>query len=556
MLGSNSKAAFGYLSDAGDMFESIGKHDSAATCYCDLGNYKRAAQIYLDKCGRPDAAAECFLLAKRYSDAAKAYASGNQFSNRLSVCKKVKLYDEAMRFLEYWKEHVIDQRKEIEQLEQEFLESCALDYYDRKDTNSMMKYVRAFCTMESKRVFLRSIGCLDYLLVLEEEAGNFLDAANLVRSWGDVLKEADFLEKAGRHGDAALLLVLYVFFSSLWGKGNGGWPLEQFTRKEELCKKAKSLAEMGSEDFYDFVCSELKVLSNEKSCLSELKKQLDESQKHKSLKGEILTIRKLLDAHLCLHFSEYEFLDEAPIDTNKYVDDKISHDRVSVETLIFCWNMWKSNIEEILQGIKSLGNEELNKHGGHVDFTLSYFGVRKQCVNANMVYLLVNKDADWLRNAGDLYRDGKIVTLDLKRLVFAMSSYWQSQLQCVGMKQNVSLVHMVEVSKFLLDCKYFNLTSDDKDRIANHKDRITTAYFNRVFPLDWRKSISEDLILARETNIFVKSLEDIIDQEVNSMGQLNFRKIGKMVMICLSSRNPVALNERIFNRLQRNPAWG
>ncbi|GKD75520.1 hypothetical protein Tco_1333802, partial [Tanacetum coccineum] len=29
-----------------------------------------------------------------------------------------------------------------------------------------------------------------------------------------------------------------------------------------------------------------------------------------------------------------------------------------------------------------------------------------------------------------------------------------------------------------------------------------------------------------------------------------------MVMICLSSRNPVALNERIFNRLQRNPAWG
>nr|GEV91261.1 UvrD-like helicase, ATP-binding domain, P-loop containing nucleoside triphosphate hydrolase [Tanacetum cinerariifolium] len=42
MLGTDSKAAFGYLRDAGDMFESIGKHDSAATCYCDLGNYKRA----------------------------------------------------------------------------------------------------------------------------------------------------------------------------------------------------------------------------------------------------------------------------------------------------------------------------------------------------------------------------------------------------------------------------------------------------------------------------------------------------------------------------------
>ncbi|GKA99426.1 UvrD-like helicase, ATP-binding domain, P-loop containing nucleoside triphosphate hydrolase, partial [Tanacetum coccineum] len=573
MLGTNSKAAFGYLRDAGDMFESIGKHDSAATCYCDLGNYKRAAQIYLDKCGRPDAAAECFLLAKCYSDAAEVYASGNQFSNCLSVLKKVKLYDEAMGYLEYWKEHVIDQRKEIEQLEQEFLESCALDYHDRKDTNSMMKYVRAFCTMESKRVFLKSIGCLDCLLVLEEEAGNFLDAAKLARSWGDVLKEAEFLEKAGRHGDASLLLVLYVFFSSLWGKGNGGWPLKHFTHKEELCKKAKSLAEMGSEDFYHFVCSELKVLSNEKSCLSELKKQLDESQKLKSLKGEILTIRKLLDAHLCLHFSAYEFPDDAPIVTNKYVDDKILRNRVSVETLIFCWNMWKANIVEILQGIRSLGNEELNKHGGHVDFALSYFGVRKQCVNAKMIYLLVKKDADWLKDAGDLHRDGKIVTLDLKRLVFAMRSYWQSELQCVGMKvletfedlhnvkttskssvfqQNKSLVQMLEVSKFLLDCKYLNLAS-------NHKDRIATAYFNLVFPFDWRKSISEDLILARETSIFLKLLEDIIDQVVNSTGQLNYYKIGKVMMICLGSRKPVALNEQIFTKLQRNlqrnPAW-
>ncbi|GKD51933.1 UvrD-like helicase, ATP-binding domain, P-loop containing nucleoside triphosphate hydrolase [Tanacetum coccineum] len=570
MLGTNSEAAFGYLRDAGDMFESIGKHDSAATCYCDSGNYRRAAQIYLDKCGRPDAAAECFLLAKCYSDAAEVYASGNQFSNCLSVCKKAKLYDEAMGYLEYWKQHVIDQRKEIEQLEQEFLESCALDYHDRKDTNSTMKYVRAFCTMESKRVFLRSIGCLDYLLVLEEEAGNFLDAAKLVRSWGDVLKEADFLEKAGQHGDASLLLVLYVFFSSLWGKENRGWPLEQFPHKEEICKKAKSLAEMGSEKFYHFVCSELKVLSNEKSCLSELKKQFDESQKLKSLKGQVLTIRKLLDAHLCLHFSEYEFPDEAPIVTNKYVDDKILRNRVSVETLIFCWNTWKANIVEILQGIRSLGNEELNKHGGHVDFALSYFGVRKQCVNANMIYLLVIKDADWLKDAGDLHRDGKIVTLDLKRLVFAMRSYWQSELQCVGVKvletledlhnvkrasrssvfqQNIILAQMFEVSKFLLDCKHLNLT-------FNQKDRISTTYFHLVFPLDWRKSISGDLISARETHISLKLLEDIFNQEVNSMGQLNYYKIGKVMMICLSSSNSVALNERIFNRLEWNPAWG
>nr|GEY06918.1 UvrD-like helicase, ATP-binding domain, P-loop containing nucleoside triphosphate hydrolase [Tanacetum cinerariifolium] len=39
MFGTNFEAAFGYLSDAGDMFASIGKHDSAATCRCASGNY-------------------------------------------------------------------------------------------------------------------------------------------------------------------------------------------------------------------------------------------------------------------------------------------------------------------------------------------------------------------------------------------------------------------------------------------------------------------------------------------------------------------------------------
>nr|GEY81428.1 UvrD-like helicase, ATP-binding domain, P-loop containing nucleoside triphosphate hydrolase [Tanacetum cinerariifolium] len=54
---------------------------------------------------------------------------------------------------------------------------------------------QAFYCMESKRVFLRSLGCLEYLLLLEEELCHFFEAAELARSLVDVIKEADLLEK-------------------------------------------------------------------------------------------------------------------------------------------------------------------------------------------------------------------------------------------------------------------------------------------------------------------------------------------------------------------------
>ncbi|PWA59215.1 uvrD-like Helicase, ATP-binding domain, P-loop containing nucleoside triphosphate hydrolase [Artemisia annua] len=139
--------------------------------------------------------------------------------------------------------------------------------------------------MESKRVFLRSLGCLDDLILLEEESVHFLEAAELARSWGDVLKEAHLLEKAGHLKEAVILLLWYVYFSSLWGDGNRGWPLKQFDQKEKLCKKVKLLAKMDSDVFYDFVCSQLKVLSDQQSSLTELKKDLDVSQKNESLRG-------------------------------------------------------------------------------------------------------------------------------------------------------------------------------------------------------------------------------------------------------------------------------
>ncbi|XP_076897944.1 uncharacterized protein LOC143551376 [Bidens hawaiensis] len=562
--GTNLEAFLGYIREAAEMFESIEKLESAASCYCDLGEYETAGKIYLYKCGKIDAAAECFTLAGCYSDAAEAYANGDELSKCLSVCKKGKLFDKGLQYIEQRKEHVNVHMEEMEQIEQEFLESCALDYHVRKDLNSMMKFVRAFSSMESKRVFLKSLGCLDYLSVLEEEAGHFLDAAELARSCGDILKEIDLLEKAGHFKEATVLILWYIFFSLLWGDGNQGWPLKQFAQKEELCEKAKSLAKSNSNVLFDFVCSELIAVSEQCTSLPKLKKHLHASQINKSLRGEIFLIRKILDSHIHLHSSKYVWEDEI---------DKTSRNQVSVRTLVFYWNAWKENVLDIFVSLESFHKEEPNGYESRVDFILNFFGVRKQCVKGNIVYMLVNEHADWIRNAGQkgLQRDGKLLTMNIMDLVSSMRCYWQSELVSVGIKvletlealqksksngsafhQGTSLLHIFEVSKFLLGCQYANPKDTKKlERFLG----ICSTYFDLVFPLDWRRSVSNNLVSIRETELSLNLLEEIIHQNLHINGDITQWTFGRVMMICMGSRKPVALYEHITRRIQWNSAW-
>ena len=42
----NPDSYSGYLKEAAGMFELIGKFESAASCYCDLGEYERAGNFF------------------------------------------------------------------------------------------------------------------------------------------------------------------------------------------------------------------------------------------------------------------------------------------------------------------------------------------------------------------------------------------------------------------------------------------------------------------------------------------------------------------------------
>ncbi|TXG56667.1 hypothetical protein EZV62_017980 [Acer yangbiense] len=207
---SNPEEANIILREAAEIFEAIGKDDSAAKCFFDLGEYERAGRIYLEKYEETEleTAAKCFDLAGCYEQAAKVYARCNLFSKCLKICSKGKLFALGLQCIHSWKQHAntdVANTEDIYKAEQVFLESCARHFHEILDSKSMMKFVRTFHSMDMKRKFLKSLNCLNELMLLEEESGNFLAAASIAKQRGDILLAADLLQKAENFKEASEL---------------------------------------------------------------------------------------------------------------------------------------------------------------------------------------------------------------------------------------------------------------------------------------------------------------------------------------------------------------
>ena len=259
----------------------------------------------MEQCGEPmlDKAGECFSLARCYKSAAEAYAKGNYFSECLAVCIKGRLFYMGLQVIQQWKQNskgAIKESGEIHRIEQNLLEGCARHCHELKDLTGMMKYVRAFHSFESIRTFLRDLCCLDELLLIEKEKENFVEAANIAKCIGDISLEVEMLVEAGCLEDSSKAILQYVLVNSLWQPGSEGWPLKQFIRKKELVNKAKVNAERVSKQFYGFICTEVDILSHKRSTLFELNEYFRSSQNNGSVRGEILSARKIIDAHLHL----------------------------------------------------------------------------------------------------------------------------------------------------------------------------------------------------------------------------------------------------------------
>ncbi|GMN61672.1 hypothetical protein TIFTF001_030769 [Ficus carica] len=145
------------------------------------------------------------------------------------------------------------EKDKIEHTEQELLEGAVQDYKKLRDKSAMMKCVKAFKSRHSMCNFLKREGCLEELIQLESEWGNFMDAAKIAKEIGEVLLKAELLEKGKNHKDSSLVFLFYVLANSLWEVESKGWPLMEFTRIKELLNKAKTMADNVSTHFFKFV---------------------------------------------------------------------------------------------------------------------------------------------------------------------------------------------------------------------------------------------------------------------------------------------------------------
>nr|GMC52182.1 uncharacterized protein LOC109161799 isoform X3 [Ipomoea batatas]GME21249.1 uncharacterized protein LOC109161799 isoform X3 [Ipomoea batatas] len=563
------------LRQAAEIFESIGRFESAAECYCDLNEYELAGSIYLNKCGEQEheKAAECYTLARCYETAAKIYARQNCFSECLSVCSKGRhLYDMGLEYVEYWKQHAQERRKEIDGIEQKFLESCASDFFKCNDKKSMVKFVKAFKTLDHMRMFLKPRDCLDELLWLEEESGNYAEAAELAQLKGDLQREVVLLAKAGNFSKASSRILWYVLANSLWVCGCwAAWPLKSFESKHELLKKAISFASNESDAFYESVCTEARILSHDPSSLCELRRTLSATHKCGSLRGEILCLRKIIDVHTQIDVTKYKWEEKFPVDL-KYPDDTLFCDQLSVGTLCHFWNLWRRNILDVFESLKCLEvQKDFGKYKGYGEFCLNYFGVRRQFTDMKVTYLLSNPDAEWVKEVHQsfLSKSKNMVSVDVRHLIIAARNYWQNEVFSVGLKvletleslygfstkllsqfsQSMFLVNIYVIAKDLHCQKY-------DAKLQKFFQLSSMQFFVKVFPLDYQEALEENIISLRGTEVSRSLLEEFIVNDLSGKGKLTLGQIGRLMMIWLGSAQPSdELCHKIFERIRDGSNW-
>ncbi|KAK3002991.1 hypothetical protein RJ639_019263 [Escallonia herrerae] len=461
-----------------------------------------------------------------------------------------------------------------------FLEAAEIAH-DLKDKRTMMNYVKKFESVTLIREFLKGLNCVEELMVHEEELGNFLEAAEIAEQKRDIPRKADLLEKAGHFKDASLSILWYVLPRSLWAPKSKGWPLKQFHPKDKLLTKVISCAKNLPDPFCSFFCMEATVLSNKESSLSEMRKYLSASQDQKSLRCEILTAWKVLDAHFNVSTSKYEWNASLVDNLNKHSEDMISENQVSIETLVHFWNHWKEKIVGLIDYLLGNITRDVSEDARCEEFCLNYFGLQKHFPNKDNVYIVLFSDANWLKivDPRTLRRNGGLVFIESRLFVSAALSYWYSALHSVGIQvlvtldalhvysikshfsmflQSKCLLHIFGIANFLLNFKFPNRKYYDVSNVQKHLELSIKNLLGNVFHVDWRSSSTNDMISLRREASFVDLLKEAISQSIFSKDKLTFGQLGRVVMMILGSpKGTVNLHEDIMRSNGGNSVfWG
>ncbi|CAM8959009.1 unnamed protein product [Rhodiola kirilowii] len=583
---SNPEMARSILKEAAEIFNAIGKTDRAAECYFDLEEFEKAGKLYLESSGESnlDLAGVCFYQAGCFDQAAEVYAKGKFFSQCLKVCTDAKFFDMGLQYIQYWKQHAekdsesVRRSMDIEKMEQKFLEDCANHYHCLKENQAMMRFVKSFHSSELMRAFLKSRSCLDELVSLEEELGNFLEAAEIVKQRGNLLREADLFGKAGKYKEASAQILWCALAHSFSTPESTGWPLKQFRQKEELLTKAADFAKKDSHGFWEAMTTEVGVLSDKKYSLPEMHQFLRASMQHMSFRAEILSSRKILDVLLRFDISKFFWEDELVADLAKHSEDKILKNQVSLETFVYFWNFWKDKVLKIFQCLESLDSKKgSDDYNDYDEFCLNVMGVWRRVASNSIDFILISSDMLWLKgvNQSCIKKIGDLVSIDLQSLITAARSYWSVELLFVGKSvlgflellyrhstknfmslfcSSMSLIHIFEAAQFLFDCRFLQIRSSDDYMLRKYFQLASDDLSTYLFPRHWGRSVVENMVTLRLTERYQKVLEEVILLMLS--GELTHGLIGRVVTILIGSAGfSDNLYAKVVAKFVENPPW-
>uniref|UniRef100_M8CF09 Putative ATP-dependent helicase n=1 Tax=Aegilops tauschii TaxID=37682 RepID=M8CF09_AEGTA len=526
VISTNLELGKASLQTASEIYESIGMHEKAATCYIKLGDYKKAGMVYMQKCGtsKLEDAGDCFAMAECWSEAAEVFLKAKCYTKCFSMCSKgKKLFNLGLQFLQQLEEeHSLENSKslEVSAIRTKYLDNCAQHYFERGDIKHMMPFVKAFSSMDYVRAFLNSRNLVDELLSLEMEMGNFLEAAGIAKHNGDVLLEVDMLEKAGLFEDATRLLLLHIIVDSLWSSNSRGWPPKRYAEKEQLLSKAKEMAEKSRASGYNI---ELGPGSeDENSC-----------------------------------------------------NDMLASNQMSPQTLFYVWNNWKSIIIKVLSQLCHADGPELNDYAVmYEDLCAKYFGLRKDGEADR--YVVLNVNASWLSTAGrnSLQQDGNRCFLGAPQCYSCAQCFWMNELSSVGFSvlkkleaivqispkssSSYTLVRTIliinEIAKFLEEPQFSMPKSSMK--LRSFFVLCGRRFFELVF-LVWRDGTTRSLLRLLDSPAAYGLIADSLNSNLRPANKnLTHGHLGRTTMLLLhAAQLDEALLSRLLQYLDNSSDW-
>ncbi|KAJ0971026.1 hypothetical protein J5N97_018985 [Dioscorea zingiberensis] len=567
------------LKSAAEIYEVIGKAELAASCFIKLNDFKTAGMIYLEKCGtsKLESAGDCFVRAECWLLAAETYAKANCLSKCLSSCTTGGHFDIGLTVLEQWRASLSsdDQKhQEIEETRITYLKHCAQHYYNAGNINQMMAFIRALHSIDLIRPFLKSLNLLDELLILEVESKNYLEAAGIARDKGDILLEAEMLEKAGHCEKSCYKIICYVIVKSLWSSGTNGWPFRDFSGKDVLLMQAKSLAKKVSCSFYDLICLEAEMLSKRATSLLDLSELLNASLQFQNVRLEIFSIRMILDMHLQSDPSKF-FPESEVVFCENHVDIMISQSNLCVHTLVHFWNLWKDKMSSVLSYVHSLDRHKESQLSVYEEFCLTYFGVWK---DKEDTYVMMDSKASWitckkvpvLRNKylawmnancfrssaqGILSEELVLVGLDVLDKLKSLHTF-SSKKYFPTVSRWLICLSLYETSKYLKEVE-FVLQDQHVRKTEEAISFCKRILFDNAFPVEWRNDSSECILDLHGNSSAREIIELIVDDNLKPQnGRLTHGQIGRVAMLLLViGRVPDEFFEKTDRYLSEMEAW-